>query len=139
MKEKLMMYGQVNERINELIDDLEILFSLAMKTTQTITDMPRGGSSSREEIYAKIADKQTEINAEIDYLCDIKIELCQMIKKLDDKTHRAVVAYKYIKAKEVNGYKVIGYTINQIARELHMSRRKVLTIHGIAIKELHNI
>ena len=78
---------RIDQRINSKIEQVASLHNLATKANSTLTDMP--GSPNRnihrmEDIIVKIVDLENDINQDIDMLVDLKTEIMQVIKKVDD-------------------------------------------------------
>ena len=89
--------------LDQMIDSkLEQVASLRAMATKTTTIMKRDVVSrsrnmhSMEDTIAKIADMETEINADIDRLVDLKKEIGETIRRVEDPRQRMVLEYRYL-------------------------------------------
>lgn len=125
----LKRYGEINRRIDRLLEEKSRWWGLATKRTQTISDMPHGGNGEDKTQLAieKIIEIEHQVDDEVDKLSQVKSEIISAIKKLPDATYRYVLAMMYIKESK----------ISEIAKVLKCSRHKVYNIHDKAINELN--
>lgn len=77
-KEYLGQAYRIDQRINSKMEQIASLNLLAQKATTVFNDMP--GNSTRnihrmEDVIIKIVDMESEINADIDKLVDLKKEI----------------------------------------------------------------
>ena len=116
-------------RINNKLEQLESLNSLAAKATTAFRNEPVSGTRDvhrREAIICKIVDLQNEINADIDRLVDIKRELRKTIESVPDVDLRTVLELRYLNFRKWE----------QIAVSMHYALRTVHYIHDKAIEYL---
>jgi len=116
-------------RINNKLEQLESLNSLAAKATTAFGNEPVSGTRDvhrREAIICKIVDLQNEINADIDRLVDIKRELRKTIESVPDVDLRTVLELRYLNFRKWE----------QIAVSMHYALRTVHYIHDKAIEYL---
>ena len=116
-------------RINNKLEQLESLNSLAAKATTAFGNEPVSGTRDvhrREAIICKIVDLQNEINADIDRLVDIKRELRKPIESVPDVDLRTVLELRYLNFRKWE----------QIAVSMHYALRTVHYIHDKAIEYL---
>lgn len=130
-KEYLKQALRLDERINSKISQLESLNELTTKCTSTITGMPRnpgGSTSTMSDTICKIIDLQIEINNDIDNLVDMKRELVEVIKKVDDVECRLLLEYRYLCFKSWEDIAVeMGYTL----RNIHYLHRQALRLVAV--------
>lgn len=109
---------RLDERINSKIEQIESLNSLATKCTSTITGMPRNPSpstSTMADAIGKIIDLQTEINADIDRLVDLKHEMVRTIKAVDNIECQMLLELCYLCYRSWEDIAVkMGYTVRNI-------------------------
>lgn len=116
-------------RINNKLEQLESLNSLAAKATTTFGNEPVSGSRDahrREAVICKIVDLQNEINEDIDRLVDIKREVREMIESVPSVEGRTILEMRYINYKKWE----------EIAVSMHYVLRNVRYIHDKAIEYL---
>lgn len=72
-KQMIQQCQALDSEINQRIDQIDVLRSLAERMTSVVTGMPHGGGSkSREDIYIKLVDLSNEVNQKIDEYIDLK-------------------------------------------------------------------
>ena len=128
-KEYLGPAYRIDQRINSKIDQISSLHALATKATTTISDMP--GSATRnvhrmEDIIVKIMEMEEDINAEIDTLVDLKAEIMDVIKSVDNLEYQTILELRYLCFKPWE----------QIALDLSYSINNVFKMHKKSIEEL---
>ena len=98
-KEYLSQARYLDMRINSKLDQIESLHELATRCTSTISGMPhnpnRGGSPMADAI-CKIIDLESEINADIDKLVDLKREIVGVIKDIDNVELQTLLEKRYL-------------------------------------------
>lgn len=127
-KDYLSQAYRIDQRINSKIEQVSSLNNMATKATSTITDMP--GSATRnihrmEDVITKIIDMQAEINADIDKLIDLKAEIMDAIKGVDNLEYQTILELRYLCYKPWE----------QIAIELGYSVNNVFKMHRKALEE----
>lgn len=96
-KKKLKSYIHANDKINDLIDEIELLRSKALKVTPTLSDMPKGsGSSDKSGVIDKYLDMVSDLEREIKRLYETKREVEYLISTVDDWTVERVMRLRYI-------------------------------------------
>lgn len=118
---------RIGQRINCKIEQVSSLHGLATKANSTLTDMP--GSPNRnihrmEDIIVKIVDWENEINQDIDMLVDLKSEIMQVIKKVDDLELQTLLEQRYLNFR----------TWEQIAVDMGYNVRHLYRMHDKALK-----
>lgn len=131
-KEYLSRAYRIDLRINSKLEQAQSLRCLAERATATITDPPFSGSRNihrMEDVIVKILDLESEINADIETLVDIKREIIEALQRVPVTEHRILLELRYI----------CGKTWEAIASELMYSVRSVHRLHGDALYELGKI
>lgn len=98
-KEYLSQARYLDMRINSKMDQIESLHELATRCTSTISGMPhnpnRSGSPMSDAI-CKIIDLESEINADIDKLVDLKREIVGVIKSVNNVEYQTLLEKRYL-------------------------------------------
>lgn len=127
-KEYLQQALRLDERINSKISQVESLRELATKCTLTITGMPRNSSPSQStmaDAVCKIINLEDEINHDIDRLVDLKREMVEVIKKVDDVECSLLLELRYLCFKPWEDIAVeMGYTL----RNIHYLHKQALRL-----------
>ncbi|WP_312059897.1 DUF1492 domain-containing protein [Anaerotignum sp.] len=132
IKEYLSQAHYIDQRINSKIEQVASLRNLTTKATATLTDMP--GSASRsshpmEDIIVKMIDFENEINADIDCLVDLNVEITSLIKRVENPEHRALLELRYLCFK----------TWVQIAVEMEYDLRWIYRMHKKALTDAKTV
>ena len=125
-KEYLGQAYLIDQRINSKLEQVMSLRTLATKATSTMTDMPRSASPnirSMEDIIGKMVDLESEINADIDALLDLKREIVSSIKGVEKPELRTLLELRYL----------CFSTWEEIAVKLGYSVRSVFRLHDTAL------
>lgn len=131
-KEFLSRAYRLDKKIDWKIQQVASLNELATKATGTLTGMPRspGSSSSRlEDVVTKIVLMQETINADIDTLMDIKAEITEVIRSVENDDYRSLLELRYLCFKE---WEVL-------AEEMHYSLRWTYVMHGRALAAVDRV
>ncbi len=120
---------ELNLLIDSKIAQREACIALACKCTAKYDKVGAGANPAQDKILCKIADLQSEINADIDRLVDVKKQLADLIAKIDNARYRAVLEYRYLCFKKWE----------KIAEEMNYSYRQVLRLHKQALKKFDEI
>ena len=113
-KEYLSQAHHLDQRIDAKIAQVASLNELATKCTATLTGMPRNpnhGGSTMADAVCKIIDLQEEINRDIDRLVDLKREIVEVIKSVDNTEYQILLEKRYL----------CFHTWEQIAVDMHYS------------------
>lgn len=131
-REYLSQAHRLDQRIDAKIAQVASLNELATKCTATLSGMPhnpnRGGSSMADTV-CKIIDLQHEINQDIDTLVDLKRDLVEVIKAVDDTEFQALLEKRYL----------CFHTWEQIAVDMHYSGKWVQRLHERALAVVEEI
>ena len=125
VKEYLSQARYLDQRINSKIQQVASLNGLATKATSVITGMPRNPNyaiASMEDAVTKIVDFQTEINRDIDRLVDLKQEIADTIKAVENTEYQTILEKRYL----------CFLSWEQIAVDMGYSIRNVQILHGKA-------
>ncbi len=128
-REYLSQAFRLDERINSKIQQVDSLNALATKCTTTLTGMPKNpsGSTSRmEDIVVKITALQEEINRDIDKLVDLKAEIMEAIKKVENTEYQTILEKRYL----------CFLPWEQIAVDLGYNVRHLYRVHEEALREV---
>ena len=125
-KEYLSQAYRIDQRINSKLEQITSLRELAKKATSTLTDAPRSpnrGNQSMENVIIKMTDLETEINADIDTLVDLKREIVTVIKGVESPEHQTLLELRYLCFK----------SWEQIAVDMGYNSKYIFYIHDRAL------
>ena len=125
-KEYLSQAYQIDQRINSKLEQITSLRELAKKATSTLTDAPRSpnrSNQSMENVILKMIDLETEINADIDTLVDLKREIVTVIKGVESPEHQTLLELRYLCFK----------SWEQIAVDMGFNAKYIFHIHDSAL------
>jgi hypothetical protein len=131
-KEFLQQAYRIDQRINSKLEQIMSLRELATKATSTLSDMPRSESPNlhrMEDIIAKMVDLESEINADVDTLVDLKREIVTVIKQVENSEYQTLLELKYLCFKKWE----------EIAIEMSRDLRWVYRLHDKALNEVDNV
>ena len=126
VKEYLSQAFRLDQRINAKVEQLSSLNELATKCTAVLSGMPGNstpGKSTMADTVIKIVELQKDINNDIDKLVDLKKEIMQLIKAVDDPDLQTLLELRYLCFK----------TWEEIAVEMHYSNKWVRIKHANAL------
>jgi DNA-directed RNA polymerase specialized sigma24 family protein len=127
-KEFLSQAWRIDMRINSKLEQVQSLRCLAEKATSTISDMPRPATRNihrMEDVIVKIMDLESDINADIEKLVDIKRQISEALSHLTPTEYRTLLELRYICCK----------TWEEIAAEMYYSLRHTHRVHGEALQD----
>ena len=125
-KEYLSQAHHLDQRIDAKIAQVASLNELATKCTATLTGMPRNpnrGGSTMADAVCKIIDLQGEINRDIDRLVDLKREIVEVIKSVDNTEYQILLEKRYL----------CFLSWEKIAVEMHYSIQHIYRMHDTAL------
>ena len=125
-KNYLMRAYRVDQRIENKLEQIQLLNDLAAKATVTYSDMPGSPNRNvhkREDVLVKIIDIKTEINADMLELVDLKKETMDCIKQVDDPELQLILELRYLN--------YVGW--EQIAGDLGYGIDNVFRLHRKAL------
>ena len=130
-KEYLSQAYRLDQRIDAKIEQVMSLRNLAAKATSNLSDVAPSGTRNvhrMEDIIIKIIDFETEINADIDRLVDLKREIVSTIKSVPNLECQMLLELRYLCFKPWEQIAVeMGYGIDNIFR-LHQKALKSLEV-----------
>lgn len=127
-KEYLQQAFRLDQRINSKIEQVDSLNELAVKCTSTISDMPSNPNRSESPLadtVIKIIDLQDEINRDIDSLIDLKREIVNVVKSVENKEHQTLLEKRYL----------CFLSWEQIAVDMGYDLRYLHKMHNRSLKE----
>ena len=131
-KEYLSQAWNIDRRINDKVAHVSQLRDMAMNVSAVISDMPRSPSPNNqrmENIIARLTDTEEEINADIDRLVSLKLEIMNTIWQVTDENAQMVLERRYHRFK----------SWEDIAAEMSVSIRWVHKIHAKALDDVEKI
>ena len=130
-KDYLSRYRTLNDSINAKIAQVEEL----RRRAQTVGGGEGAGTHSGApydrvgEITARIVDRESEINRNIDALVELQREISGKIALISDDKLRLLLELRYINC----------LTFERIACELNYSYMQICRLHGKALKEFEKM
>ena len=132
VKEFLEQAIHLNGLINTQLAELEYYRRLSLNIGSSRLEEHVSHSKPNEAPYAKwverIRDKENEINAEIDRLVSLKLEIGGFIDRLDNPKWQCILRSRYI----------LGLSWSKIAEEMDCSLRHIQRLHNEIIKKIEN-
>ena len=131
-KEYLSQAWNIDRRINDKVAHVSQLRDMAMNVSAVISDMPRSPSPNNqrmENIIARLTDTEEEINADIDRLVSLKLEIMNTIWQVADENAQMVLESRYHSFK----------SWEDIAADMSVSIRWVHKIHVKALDDIEKI
>ena len=126
-KEYLNQAYWLDRQINSKLEQLSALRDMATKTTSIMSDYVVSRTRnvhSMQDVIAKIIDMQVEVNADIDRLVDLKRDIMQVVKAVDDPELQTLLELRYLCFKDWP----------DIACEMHCSESNVYKVHSRALQ-----
>lgn len=131
-KEFLNQAYLLDQRIKSNSDQIQSLNDLATDCSATLTGMPRNpnrGGSRMADAVCKIIDLQDEIAADMDKLVQLKKDIVEVIRQVDDVELRILLEKRYL----------CGATWEEITMSLYHNRRWVFRLHDKALDAVQKI
>ncbi|MCR5355771.1 MAG: DUF1492 domain-containing protein [Lachnospiraceae bacterium] len=128
-KEYLSQAYRLDLEINNKIEIMDSMHSLATKATSTFSLVPPSGTRNvhrLEDTLAKIVDMDIEINKKIDKLVDLKKEIIDVIGRVDNREYRLLLEMRYLRF----------MTWEEIAIDLGYNIRHIYRIHREALAKV---
>lgn len=126
-KEYLSQAYWLDRRINSKLEQLSALKDMATRTTSVMSDdvvSRTRNVHSMQDVIAKIIDMQAEINGDIDRLVDLKRDIMEVVKAVDDPELQTLLELRYLCFKDWP----------DIACEMHCSESNVYKVHSRALQ-----
>ena len=126
-KDYLTQAYRIDQRINSKLEQVASLRELTTKATSTFSDVPPSGTRNvhrMEDVICKIVDLEEEINVEIDRLVDLKRDIMQVVKTVDDPELQTLLELRYLCFKDWQ----------DIAYSMHCTESNVFKVHSKALQ-----
>lgn len=133
-KQILQQFGEIDNYINDLQEELNSWWVRATAVSPVIYDLPKGGNSDgtkTERAVEHLVKIEQQINEETDKLEKLRYKIISAIKTLPDLRERRVLYLAYIGKTDGKGYKRLK--LWQIANEMGYSFDRIKHIHGAAL------
>lgn len=125
-KEYLGQAYRLDQRINSKLQQVESLRSLTRKVTASYdgeTVFHTRNVTSLEDTIFRLMEAEEELNRQIDELVVLKMDISRMINRVRNESLRLILEKRYL----------CFLQWDQIAAEMHYSRRWVLKRHARAV------
>lgn len=126
-KEFLGQAYRLDQRINSKLQQIDSLRGLTQKVTLSYDNEVVSRTrnvSSLEDAIIRLMEAEEELNRQIDQLVDTKIEIGKLIEMVHNESYRLLLEKRYL----------CFLSWDQIAAEMHYSRRWVLNKHERALE-----
>ena len=126
-KEFLGQAYRLDQRINSKLQQIDSLRGLTQKVTQSYDNEVVSRTrnvSSLEDAIIRLMEAEDQLNMQIDQLVDTKIEIGKLIDMVHNESYRLLLEKRYL----------CFLSWDQIAAEMHYSRRWVLNKHERALE-----
>ena len=126
-KEYLGQAYRLDQRINSKLQQVESLRSLTRKVTASYdgeTVFHTRNVTSLEDTIYRLMEAEEELNRQIDELVVLKMDISRMIDRVRNESLRLILEKRYL----------CFLQWDQIAAEMHYSRRWVLKRHARAVE-----
>lgn len=132
-KDYLSQAYRIDQRTNSKIEQVQSLRDLAEKASATLSDVPPSKGTRNvhrmEDVIAKMVDLESEINADLTRLINLKHEIVTVINCVESPELQTLLELRYLCFK----------TWEQIAVALHFDLRWVHRLHNRALNEIELI
>lgn len=126
-KEYLGQAYRLDQRINSKLQQVDSLRSLTQKITASydgeVVSHTRNVTSLQDTII-RLMEAEEELNRQIDELVDLKMDIARLIDQVHNESFRLILEKRYL----------CFLQWDQIASEMHYSRRWVLNKHDRAVE-----
>jgi len=126
-KDYLNQIRYVNQEIASRIEERnDLRQSVALKTSSFQDDkVQTSGTLHFDDKYMKFVEASEEINAKIDELFDLRMQISNEIDRLDKPEHRIILRLRYINL----------HTFEEVAVKMQYDIRQIHRLHGNALQE----
>ena len=128
-KEYLNQAYWLDRRIDSKLAQLSSLKDLATKATNVMNDAVVSHTRnlhSLQDVVAKMIDMQSEINADIDHLVDLKQEIMHTIKSVKNPEQQTLLELRYLCFK----------SWEFVAEEMGYNVRHIYRLHDEAVEQV---
>ena len=129
-KEYLRQAWNIDQRIKDKLDQVARLKEMTTNVTSVISDMPRNATPNpkkMEDAVLRLAEMESEIDADIGSLVNLKIDIMQTIWRVEDANCRTLLEMRYISFKS---WEEIAAAMGITVRWLHRLHAKALRLVG---------
>ena len=128
-KDYLSQAYRIDRMVKAKLEQVMSLRELSTNATATLSDMPKNATRNvhrMEDIICKMLDLETEINADIDALVDLKRDIMAAIKSVANEDYRTLLELRYLCFK----------SWIEIAEDLRFSKDHIFTLHRKALSAI---
>ena len=119
-KNYLMRAYRVDQRIENKLEQIQLLNDLAAKATVTYSDMPKSPNrdgSRMEDAIIKIIDLENEINQDMMKLVELKKDIIRRIKAVESAELQTILELRYLSYMRWEEIAIeLGYGIDNVFR-----------------------
>ncbi len=119
-KEYLGQAYRIDRRISSKISQISALHDLATKATAVLGSEPVSGTRNPQrlqDVINKMVDLEDELNRDIDALVDLKREIMDVIRGVENREHQTLLEMRYLSFMTWERIAVdLGYSIQHIHR-----------------------
>ena len=126
-KEYLGQAYRLDQRINSKLQQVESLRSLTQKVTASYDSEPVSHTrnvTSLEDTIIRLMEAKEQVNQQIDELVKLKMDIAALIDRVRNESYRLILEKRYL----------CFLPWDQIAADLHYSRRWVLNKHDRSVE-----
>ena len=124
----LQEYRALEAEVSKKKEKYERIRAACEKTTSIATGMPRGGSSARDELYAKMVDLAQELSADMGEMEYMREKVWGAVNAIQDRQLMALLTGRYL----------LGYSWGKIATDFSLPACTVRgRMHQRALDALH--
>lgn len=139
-KEFFSQAYRIDQRISSKLEQVQSLRDLASRATATLCDMPSSGTRNihrMEDVIAKMMDLESEINADISTLIDLKREIMSVVKRVANPECQTLLELRYLCFKTWEQIAVeMNYGIDNIYRLHRRALEMVSTLPSVQLNQL---
>ena len=125
-KEYLSQAYKLDQRINSKLEQVAALRSLSQKVTASYNHHPGSNTrntSSLENTILRLMQVEEELNASIDSLVDLKIEIAKTISFLENTDHQILLEKRYL---SFHSWEEIAEALQCTVRWVHERHKRAL-------------
>ena len=126
-KEYLGQAYRLDQRISSRLQQVESLRSLTQKVTASYSGEPVSHTrnvTSLQDTILRLMEAEEQVNQQIDELVSLKMNIASLIDQVRNESYRLILEKRYL----------CFLPWDQIASDLHYSRRWVLNKHDRAVE-----
>lgn len=131
-KEYLGQAYRLDQRINSKLQQVESLRSLTQKVTASYDSEPVSHTrnvTSLEDTIIRLMEAKEQVNQQIDELVKLKMDIAALIDRVRNESYRLILEKRYL----------CFLPWDQIASDLHYSRRWVLNKHDRSVEVVEKL